>query len=284
MQDIINYIEKFPQLQGIIDLLSRIGLSIIVVIIGTVLIKISSKFITKTVNANQKLNERKAKTISTVCMSVSKYLIYFFVFCEILSIFGLNISSIIAIAGIGSVAVGFGAQSLVQDLITGLFILMEDQFGVGDVISIDDKTGTVEAIGIRTTRLRSADGNLYIIPNGQIKVVTNMSKEFNRAIVDIGIAYEENIDRVINIMKDQLNKSFESKEIDGLIKAPDVLGVVELAESSVNIRISADSQIGENWKIEREIRRIIKNRFDKEGISIPYPQREIHIINNVKEG
>lgn len=280
MQYIIENIKKFPQLEMSIDILSKLGISILIILIGALLIKISKKFIIKTVKANQKINERKANTICTVCISVSKYLIYFVVFCEILSVFGVNISSIIAIAGIGSVAIGFGAQSLVQDIITGIFILMEDQFGVGDVVSIDNKTGTVEAIGIRTTRIRSADGNLHIIPNGQIKVVTNMSKEFNRAIVDISVAYEEDIDKVIKIMKDELNSCFENKTINGLMKLPEVLGVIELGENSVNIRISADSYVGENWKIEREIRRIIKNKFDKEGISIPYPQRKIYVVND----
>lgn len=279
MIEFFNNLKNMEQFTWIFDIVIKIGLCVLFVVLGGLFIKISAKAINKTIMSNNKISERKAKTLNTVCASIAKYLIYFFVGCALLTIFGVKPASLITIAGFGSVAVGFGAQSLVQDLITGVFILIEDQFGVGDVIAIETHTGTVESIGIRTTRIRSADGNLYIVPNGQIKVVTNMSKGFNRAVVDIGISYEENIDRAISIMKDEMKIVYENNKIEGLISVPDVLGVVELGENSVDIRISADSRVGENWQIEREIRRFIKNRFDKEGICIPYPQRVVHVIN-----
>lgn len=253
------------------------------IIIGMILIKVSKAVIHKAFKVSPQISERKSKTLTTVTESVFKYIIYFFVFCHILTKFGINVTSLIAVAGVGSVAIAFGAQSLVQDLITGVFILMEDQFGIGDVINIDGLSGTVESISIRTTRLRSADGNLHIVPNGQIKAVTNMSKGFNRAVVDIGIAYEEDIDRVISVMEDEVKKIYAQQMIDGIIKEPEVLGIVNFSDSSVDIRISADAQVGENWKIERELRRIMKKRLDKENIEIPYPQRVVHIIDSDKE-
>jgi len=272
------------ELTGFVSFAAKIGTCVIFMVVGSVVIRFTNTLIEKAIMSNPKMSERKARTLAAVCKSVDRYFIYFIILCQILSIFNVNISSILTIAGVGSVAIGFGAQSLVQDIISGLFILMEDQFGVGDVITIENHTGTVESIGIRTTRIRSGDGNLYIIPNGQVKIVTNMSKGFNRAVVDIGVAYEEDIDRVIKVMQDEMKKAFESKAINGLISEPAVLGVIELADSSVNIRISADSHVGENWQIEREIRRIIKNRFDKENIVIPYPQRVVHFIDESKEG
>lgn len=267
----------FYDISHLIEFFTKIGLCILIAVIATIISKIIRKVVEKSIRANKKISERKANTLATVTSSIIKYLIDFFIICEILTIFGVSIASIITVAGVGGVAIGFGAQSLVQDIITGIFILMEDQFGVGDVITIENHTGTVEAIGIRTTRVRSADGNLYIIPNGQVKIITNMSKGFNRAVVDVGIAYEESIDRAISVMQDELDIVYANNKIEGLLDAPKVLGVVNLGENSVDIRISADSMVGENWQIEREIRKFIKNRLDKEGISIPYPQRVVHI-------
>lgn len=255
----------------------KIGLCILCVVVGLLINKASSFFIKKWFKSKTAEAQRKTNTFSAVLSSGLRYFIYFCVFCAIMNIFDVDISSIITFAGFGSVALAFGAQSLVQDVITGLFILFEDQFGVGDVISIEGHTGTVESIGVRSTRIRSVDGNLYIVPNGQVKIVTNMSKGFNRAVVDIGIAYEADVDNAIKVMEDELKNAFDKNIIKGLKACPVVLGVVELGDSAVVIRISADSHIGENWQIEREIRRIIKNRLDKENICIPYPQRVVHI-------
>lgn len=269
-------IMEYVSVDALVAFLIKLLLCVVVVIISAILIKFLKHIIKKLIYTHKGFSERKSKTLFTVCSSTIRYVIYFFAICQILSIFGINVMSFIAVAGVGSIAIAFGAQSLVQDIITGMFILIEDQFAVGDVITLEGYTGTVEGIGIRTTRIRSSDGNLFIIPNGQVKIVTNMSKGFNRAVVDISIAYEENVDKVIAVMKDELKKSFEENKIAGLLKIPDVLGVVDLADSAVIIRISADSAVGENWAIEREIRRIIKNRFDKENICIPYPQIVLH--------
>jgi len=276
-------ITKYISVETVISLLIKIGLCIVVIIIATVLIKVLKKAVKKLIYSHNKFSERKARTLNTVCSSIIKYIMYFFAVCEILSLFGINVMSFIAVAGVGSIAIAFGAQSLVQDIITGMFILIEDQFAVGDRITVEGCSGIVEGIGIRTTRIRSAEGDLYIIPNGQVKIVTNMSKGFNRAVVDISVAYEENVDRVINVMKDELKIAFETNEINGLLSEPQVLGIVDLGDSAVVIRVSADSVIGENWAIEREIRRVIKNRFDKENICIPYPQIVLHKGDGVKE-
>ena len=271
-----NELGKYISIENAISLLIKLGLCAAVLVIAVIIIKILNKCVKKLIYSQKGFSERKSMTLLTVCKSIIRYVVYFFAICQILSVFGVNVMSFIAVAGVGSIAIAFGAQSLVQDIITGMFILAEDQFAVGDVISLDGFTGTVEGIGIRSTKLRSTDGNLHIIPNGQIKIVTNMSKGFNRAVVDISVAYEEDIDNVIYVMKNELTSAFQNNIISGLLKSPEVLGVVDLADSAVIIRISADSAIGENWAIEREIRRLIKKRFDKEGISIPYPQVVIH--------
>lgn len=261
-----------------ISFVLKLTYSVILIIAGKVAIKILNYILKKSFQVNVKISERKKETIQNILKSCIKYLVYIVIISNILTIFGVNIISLVTIASAGSVAIGLGAQSLLQDIITGMFILFEDQYGVGDIICIDTFTGTVEAITLRTTNIRSTDGDLYIVPNGQIKCITNMSKDFNRASITVGIPYEENIDRVIKVMEDELEKIFNKKIISGLINLPKVLGVVELSESSVNIKIIADTQIGENWQVEREIRKHIKNRLDKEHIFIPYPKRVIEIV------
>ncbi|WP_317367858.1 mechanosensitive ion channel family protein [uncultured Tyzzerella sp.] len=283
MNKLNEKVMAIKSLDWLIELIADIGLSVLQVIIAGVTIKILTSFIRKSLMLNNKFTERKRQTLSEVLASVVKYTVWFIAICSVLTNFGVNVTSLIAVAGVGSVAIGFGAQSLVQDIITGMFILFEDQFGVGDIITVDRLTGTVESIGLRSTKIRSADGDLHIIPNGIIKIVTNMSKEFNRATIDIGVAYEENIDRVISIMKDEVELIFKNKMIEGLIASPKVLGIIDLADSSVIIRILADTEIGENWQVEREIRRFIKKRFDKENINIPYPKRIVEIVENKRK-
>ena len=283
MDKLTEKMNAIKSLDWLIEILADIGLSIFQVIIAGIVIKILIGFIKKSLRLNNKLSDRKRQTLSEVLSSVTKYTVWFIVICSILTNFGVNVASLIAVAGVGSVAIGFGAQSLVQDVITGMFILFEDQFGVGDIITVDRLTGTVESIGLRSTRIRSADGDLHIIPNGMIKIITNMSKEFNRATIDIGVAYEENIDRVIEVMKDETIKIYKNKMVNGLIAEPKVLGIIDLADSAVVIRILADTQIGENWQVEREIRRFMKTRFDKENINIPYPKRVIEIVENKRK-
>lgn len=189
---------------------------------------------------------------------------------------GVNITSILALSGAVSVAIGLGAQDIVKDMMAGLFIIMENQFGVGDIVELNGFIGTVESIGIRTTRIRNVDGNVHIVPNGQISIVTNMSKGFNRAVVDVSVAYGEDIDRVFTVLKKEFKRIFNNNLIDGIIDEPQVWGINELGDSAVVIRIAADSRIGENWRIERELRKFILKKFEEENIEIPFPQVVVH--------
>lgn len=263
-------VEKYAAEVG--DIAVKLIVTLIIFMIGRLIIALFKGIIKKTVTKNSKISPRKAKTIGAVTTSVVKYTAYFVLICILLNYWGVNTSSLLTLGGVATVAVGLGAQNIIQDIMTGAFILMEDQFGVGDIISTEGCTGVVVSIGLRTTVLRSMDGNMHIIPNGQIKIVTNMSKEFNRGIVDICVAYEENLDRVLGILDDEMEKIYSNEHIDGLISKPVVLGVEELGDSGIRIRISADCNIGRNWDVERQIRRLVKNRFDKEGVEIPFPQ------------
>ena len=271
-------VEKYAAEIG--EIAVKLIVTLIIFMIGRLIIALFKGIIKKTVTKNSKISPRKAKTIGAVTTSVVKYTAYFVLICILLNYWGVNTSSLLTLGGVATVAVGLGAQNIIQDIMTGAFILMEDQFGVGDIISTEGCTGVVVSIGLRTTVLRSMDGNMHIIPNGQIKIVTNMSKEFNRGIVDICVAYEENLDRVLGILDDEMEKIYSNEHIDGLISKPVVLGVEELGDSGIRIRISADCNIGRNWDVERQIRRLVKNRFDKEGVEIPFPQ----VVVSRKEG
>ena len=221
------------------------------------------------------MSERKANTLNTITSSVLKYVIYFIGLFNILNVLGVNDNSLLVIASAGSVAIGLGAQSVVTDMLEGFFIFFEDHFAVGDVVTIQNITGTVESVTLRYTKIRDVQGKVHIIPNGSIGIVTNMSNDFINAIVTVGVGYEENIDHVLSILEDEMEKT---SDLDSIIETPVIVGVVGLDDSAVSIRIVAKCMVKSNFAVEVELRRRIKNRFDKEGIEIPYPQRTIHII------
>mgnify|MGYP002510181748 CR=1 FL=1 len=254
---------------------------IIVFVVCLFLVQLSRKSVKRFLMkqaANNKVpvDERKANTVYSIVSSIIKYLLYFIALCTILTELGVEKSSLIAVAGAASVAVGLGAQNVIQDMLDGFFILFEDHFGVGDIVEIQGKTGTVESITMRTTKIRDANGAVHIFPNGSIGTITNYCKEYMNAIVDVGIAYEENIEKVITLLKNEMEKI---QDIDFILETPQVLGVVALEESSVTIRIIAKCQIKQNLAVERELRQRIKSILDEQNITMPFPQRTIHIIN-----
>ncbi|MBQ2678936.1 MAG: mechanosensitive ion channel family protein [Firmicutes bacterium] len=227
------------------------------------------------------MEPKKAKTLSSISENLLKFFLAFIAIFSILVYLGVPATSLAAVAGIGTVAIGFGCQSLAKDMVSGLFITMEDQFHIGDMVKIKDIVGTVEMVTMRTTTIRGADGTQYIIPNGDIGVVANMCKEYMYAVVVVSVAYEENLDRVMEVLNDEMDKA--AVTVPGLVERPTVLGVSDLGASSVDIKITAKCMVKENLGIERQLRYRIKNRLDAEGISIPFPQMTIHNAQNVLE-
>lgn len=219
-----------------------------------------------------KMDERKSNTLSGILKSVIKYLIYLIMGISILEALNIPTQPILATAGLGGVAIGFGAQSLVRDVFTGFFILFEDQYGVGDYVTITGITGTVEDLGLRITRLRSFNGELQIIPNGEIKAVTNFSRGNSLAIVDVSVAYESDHEKAVEVLSALALEYFE-KNKDKVIDKPEVLGIIKLGESEVSIRTIVKTQPLMHWKAERELRMLILEAFKKENIEIPYPKR-----------
>jgi small-conductance mechanosensitive channel len=195
----------------------------------------------------------------------------------ILSELGLDIGPLLAGAGIIGIAIGFGAQHLVQDIITGLFNLVEDTFAVGDVVDLGGKTGVVEAVTIRTVRLRDAGGNVHTIPFSAIAGVTNMSKDFSFAVFDIGVAYGESVDEVMRVIKEVAEELRQDRAYRRTIREPlEMLGVDRFADSAVIVKCRLKVRAGSQWLVGREFNRRLKNRFDELGIEFPFPQQIIH--------
>lgn len=217
-------------------------------------------------------NPKRVQTLKSLALSVMRYTLYFLAITMILEEFNFPVSSLLAGAGILGLAVGFGAQNLVKDVISGFFILAENQFSVGEHVMIENIEGIVEEIGIRTTKVKAFEGQIHIIPNGQINIVTNYtSTKSMRVLFDVGIAYEENLQRAMEVLE-KVCADFgaaNSHVVDG----PRVLGIQEFGDYSIQVRIIGYTVPGEQWGVERALKKEIKRAFDREGISFPYPKQ-----------
>lgn len=221
--------------------------------------------------------EKRGQTAAQLVRSVGRVAAIAFGVVATLNLF-IDIRPILAGAGILGLAISFGAQSLVRDIITGFFILIEDQFVVGDVIEAAGRTGTVERITLRVVTLRDLRGVVHMIPNGQITAVSNLTRSWSRAVVDIGVSYEASVDRALEVFREEAQGLWDDAEWKPkLLGAPDVVGVDELGDSGVILRTMLRTTPGKQWECAREFRRRIKNRLDAEGIVIPYPQRTVHL-------
>ena len=195
----------------------------------------------------------------------------------LLQIWGVGLAPFLAVGTAVAAAIGFGAQDLVKDLIAGFFILIEDQFRVGDVVSISGATGVVQDIQLRVTVLRDLEGNVHFVPNGQIQVSTNYTSLFAQPVIDVGVAYDTDVDRALEIMRDELEALIADPDWSSMIKGDlEVFGVQELAESQITLRMRLTTTANDRWTVRREALRRIKKRFEDEGITIPFPQLTIH--------
>lgn len=210
-------------------------------------------------------------TLTSVMQIMLKMIVWAIVILTVMGIWGIPMSPFIAVAATIGIAVGFGAQDLVKDVIAGFFILIEDQFGIGDVVSIAGVSGTVEAIKLRTTVLRDLNGNAHHVPNGQIAVASNMTPDYARVVTDIGVSYDTDVDRAMEVILDEVTALADDPEWSrAFIEPPRMLGVNKLSDSAVEIRVLATVIPEERWTVKREFNRRIKNRLDAEGIEIPF--------------
>ncbi len=219
-------------------------------------------------------SERRQKTIIKLLQSVLSYLVYFSAIVGILSAVNIQVAGLLAGAGIASVAIAFGAQSLVKDIITGFFIILEDQFGVGDYIRLNTAEGTVKEIGLRTTKIVGNTGEQYIIPNGQILDVVNYSVNNSKAIIDMTIGIDADIKKVEKLLTDYL-KTLPGK-YEELVDVPTFLGVQNVVGTEVTIRIIAETKPLQHYGVARIIRRDVKEILEKNGIPMAYPKMMLY--------
>jgi small conductance mechanosensitive channel len=227
--------------------------------------------------ATDTADNQRARTLTQLLRSLITAVVGIGAGLTVLDLF-FPIGPLLAGIGVLGLAVSFGAQSLVKDVIAGFFILLENQFAIGDIVEVNGKSGVVERITMRIVGLRDVEGTLHIIPNGSITVVSNKTRVWARAVLDIGIAYKESVDDVIQVVQSEAEKFWRDPDWQPkLVNPPVVWGVQDLAESSVNVRLIADTKPAQQWGVRRELLRRIKNRFDQEGIEIPFPQRTLHL-------
>jgi len=209
--------------------------------------------------------ERRAKTLGSVLQNTARILILAFFILATLQLFGVNTSPLVAGAGIAGAAVAFGAQSLVKDVIAGFFLLMENQYAVGDIISLGDKTGTVERMTLRITLIRDGEGKAHYVPNGSISQVTVLSKDFSRALVDLDLRGDQDLDRVTAILL-EMGQELQRDLPDVVLEPTEVKGLESIAGDSFRIRTLTTTAPGKQWEIARELRRRVLFRFRMESI------------------
>jgi moderate conductance mechanosensitive channel len=276
--------------QGITDWLGTQGIRVLViVIVSIVLYFLLRRFVPRLVKRTlaQRMKKqpkgeikKRTDTLSSAIVSLGAVFIAIFAIITILPEFGVNIAPALAGLGIVGIAVGFGAQSLIKDLLAGIFILLEDQYRVGDVVNIAGIGGLVEQMGLRHTILRDLDGIVHSIPNGEIKVASNLTKGYSRVNLTISVAYGEDLDHVIEVINTVCKEMAEDPKWSAdFASTPKVLRVNNLGDSGIDIKILGDTKPMRQWDIMGELRLRIKRTFDKEGIEIPWPHTKVYFGN-----
>ncbi|HET7069477.1 MAG TPA: mechanosensitive ion channel domain-containing protein [Nocardioides sp.] len=216
---------------------------------------------------------QRAKTLGTLLKSITSGVIVGVVLTMMLSEVGLNIGPIIASAGIVGVALGFGSQTLVKDFLSGIFMIFEDQYGVGDVVDMGEGlSGTVEAVSLRVTRLRDTNGTVWYVRNGELYRVGNMSQNWARTVLDVQVSAREDIARVRRVLADVIHDLWQDEDFDGVvIEEPEIWGIEAITPDAITLRVTLKTAPMEQWRVARVLRERIKARFDHEGIQAPYP-------------
>ena len=256
------------------------GLKILIIIVSTfILIKVTQIFSNKLVESLRRYKykeddefKKRTKTLNSVLRYIFNIGIVAIALIMILGELGVEIGPILAAAGVLGLAVGFGAQSLVKDIISGFFIFLEDQIRVGDVVDVAGKSGVVERMNLKMTILRDLAGNVHYIPNGEINLVTNMTKGFSRYVFDIGVAYREDVDEVMKIMEEvdeELRNDPDFK--DDILEPLEIFGLDQFADSALIIKARTTTKPIKQWRVAREFNRRLKKKFDARDIEIPFP-------------
>ncbi|RDB33056.1 mechanosensitive ion channel family protein [Exiguobacterium sp. RIT594] len=289
VQDSVAQVDRiFAQVMDA-DMWIRFGLKLLIALIIIagfyVLMRIltgavSRLFTIRKINEHDSLAQRQNETLLKLLQNAIRYVLGIVMLLTVLSQFGINITGLVASAGIAGLAISFGAKNLVQDIITGAFIIFERQFKVGDFVRVGLIEGVVTELGIRTTKLKGLNGEIHIIPNGQILQVTNFSVDNSFALVDVQVSYEEDLERVEQVLHQIANATTE-KYTDMFIEPIQMLGVQTLGPSEVVYRLMAEVPPMQHFQAGRLIRKELKQGLELEGIKIPYPRM---VMMNTEQG
>lgn len=220
---------------------------------------------------DDKERAQRTVTLASVAQMLVTLVVWVTAILTVMALWGIPLAPFLAIGTMLGVAVGFGAQDLVKDVIAGFFILVEDQFGIGDVVSIAEVSGTVEAIKLRTTVLRDLNGHVHHVPNGEIAVASNMTQSFSRVVTDVGVSYSTDVDEAIEVIEDEaMAMANDPTWAASFLRPPEMLGVSALDDSAVVIRVVSTVVSERHGAVKREFNRRIKNRLDAEGIEMPF--------------
>ncbi|MBS3898211.1 MAG: mechanosensitive ion channel family protein [Dethiobacter sp.] len=244
---------------------ARVFAVLVIIVFARFALHFGHAFIEKLLAPSLVIKEGKAKTLVPLLKSIWRYTVYALTVVTVLSRLQImDIGPILAGAGIVGLAVGFGAQNLVRDVISGFFLILEDQFSVGDFITVGAFSGEVEELGLRITKIRDFSGEVHIIPNGRIEAVTNRTRGNMRAMIDVRISHDKDVDEVLALLAELMREYAQGEP--SVVEGPTVLGVTDLSDAFVQISIAAHTVAMKQWQVEREMRRLIKKKFAEKGI------------------
>lgn len=255
-------------------------LALVVILLAWLVLRLTRATIQRALThalQSERLSAREAaarvRTLTTLAESAVRLTVILLTLLTILALYGVPIGPLLASAGVVGLAIGLGAQTLIRDVIAGIFIVLEDQYHVGDVINVNNISGLVEALTLRYTALRTLEGAYVIIPNGEIRIVQNLSRDWARVILDVPLVPEEDIDRVIEILQSLLTELPSDPELGSLVLEPgEVFGVESIGQQQATIRIAVKTRPLEQWRVARALRRRILYALRDAGVSTPYPR------------
>jgi len=277
-----GFVQNF--LDNWIDIVIIIGALVVLVAIVSIIRRRLRRFFERKIPDDRLLIRKRTLTFNSVISNLVIVVAFIAAALIVAEQLGISVTPLLAGAGVAGIVVGFGAQNLIKDLINGVFILFEQWYQVDDIVTVGNITGSVERFNLRTTIIRDIEGTVHYIPNGEISMLGNRTQLWSRAVVDIGVHYDEDSDRVVGVLEEIFDEIMADKKYKKMIlERPSILGdngISELGDSAIVFKVICKVKAGEQWNIARQLRKRIKDKFDKIGIEIPYPCNNIYMRNN----
>jgi small-conductance mechanosensitive channel len=264
-------------------LLASGGLIVVLTVLGLAVIQFLSKRILSIISSMEWVREVRRQQLVTLLQILRwgvDLLIVGSALLMLLGTFGVDVTPLLASVGVAGLAVSLGAQSLIKDLIGGFLVLAENQYAVGHVIEVGKVSGVVERLTLRATYLRDINGRLHVVPNGEVRIVSNLTREWSRAVVDVGVAYEEDLDRALRVLHETAQTFAQDPTFEPqILEPPTVLGPLDLGDWAVQVRVMVKTLPGKQWEITRELKKRILTACERESIALPYPRQEVWLHN-----